>query len=600
MGQGGYLIIALLILIKSISSIAGYQEGRKELQWGVEFFQKKTMSWQAFNGYIKFAAINGVFFTCYTALMMTSLTWMVRSVHMGMMFGLLHSKIAEFIQRTPAGIILNRVSYDINTLDLDYSTSLNASVPFFISVFTDMYKFLVGIESYTAFIPVAVYIFLSVLMRNWYLYAMREITRLSAITKSPVIGIASSTIEGGVVIRTLKKQRYFSKKLEEKINENTKNGLMSLGIGSWFSVMMTVWDVLCLSTPLYALVIYYLYTNYDPEASENQKSKQVDLSNFILGAIGFASNFFITLSYTCDLELSLVSAERCNQFEKLESEVGYKTIEKDKAIFNNLDTRLEEAERVLELDFASRKQIFENGRIEIEEVDARYPTSKKDVLHDINLNIEAGQKVGIVGRTGAGKSSFTKLLWRALNPKSGRIYFDSIDIKTLDLKTLRHQLNIILQKPTIFEGTIASNLSPFRMTDAKVSQLTRRLQDLGFPENKLADGLEYKVEAGGSNLSQSEKQILSLVQALEKESKIVILDEATAYLDKSMEKKFQEQVFEKFAESTILVIAHRISNVLNCDRILVFDDGKIVEDGTVSELLALGEGGVFYQIWSKR
>ena len=506
--------------------------------------------------------------------------------------------MAEFIQRTPLGIIMNRLSYDINIIDNDYANAINASIPFFLVIVTDIWIFSIGIKDIISLLPAFTYILVAFWMRNKYMSAQREIRRLQAITKSPIIGLSSASIQGGPVIRSLAREEYFSQKLEQRINENTKNVVLGLGLTKWFQVIMSVWDFFILLIPLYSLVVFTLYNNYVPDPTEKQKDEQIDLSNFILSAISFAGTFYIALDYICSIELLLVSVERCKTFEDLDSEKGYKGLQFDKKVFSKLNTKIKKAELIIKTH--QTPEIFKSGDIVFKNVTAKYPAAKRPVLLSISTHIESGQRIGIVGRTGAGKSSFTKLIWRSMDPIIGSIKIDGIDIANLDLKNLREQLNIVLQKPTLFEGTIASNISAKPLTSSQLVEVRRDLIELGFPEAKLKEeGLGYAVEASGANLSQSEKQILSMVRALQKKSKIVILDEATAYVDVGMEKKFQKMVLSRFEGSTVLIIAHRVSNVMDCDRILVFDDGHIVEDGPVEELLS-DRFGVFYQIWMNR
>ena len=226
--------------------------------------------------------------------------------------------------------------------------------------------------------------------------------------------------------------------------------------------------------------------------------------------------------------------------------------------------------------------------------------SRKNAIDGLDLTIEAGQTVGIVGRTGAGKSSFTKLLWRALDPLTGSIEIDGADISTVDVKQLRTQLNIVLQKPSVFEGTLLSNLcNAQKLSKVEIQEMRAELIDLGFPKDKLEGrDLQYEVKEGGSNLSQSEKQILSLVKAFRNKSSVVILDEATAYVDPSLETVIQKRIKEAFKGKTVLTIAHKISNIMDSDRILVMDRGEIVQDGSPKGLVDQGEG-IFYELWKR-
>jgi ABC-type multidrug transport system fused ATPase/permease subunit len=277
-------------------------------------------------------------------------------------------------------------------------------------------------------------------------------------------------------------------------------------------------------------------------------------------------------------------------------EIGYKQFEEEKRNFNKALRNKKKALRNLKKEIRNRSYKVERGEIKFKGVYAKYPSSQKYALKDINLVIPAGQKVGVVGRTGAGKSSFIKLLWRGLKAKKGEITVDDVVIDAIGLKEYRTQLTVIAQTPSLFEGTIASNISQTPMKPKEIQKIKEKMLEIGFSRTKLEKkNLSFKVETEGANLSQSEKQIICLMQSIRKKKKIVILDEATAYVDKKIEKKFQKMMDERFEGSTVFLVAHRISNILDCDRILVFDSGRIVEDGSVEELLA-NKQGMFYSM----
>jgi ABC-type multidrug transport system fused ATPase/permease subunit len=393
-------------------------------------------------------------------------------------------------------------------------------------------------------------------------------------------------------------QNFFRKKTFEKIDENTKNALAIRGLIGWFETNYALFFGTFLLIPAYSLLVYQLYTGYD--------NGQVDLiliTFYFRRTMSFNWNFKAILNSLSDFEIVSIAAERCQNFESIKPESGYKTVESDKANFQNLKKNLKTALVSLKKTMDEEEKNvgkFKEGKIEFEKVSASYPTSTKPVIRGINLLIKPGQKIGIVGRTGAGKSSFIKLLWRSLTPSKGTIKIDGVDINTVDLKFFRSQISVILQKPNLFKGTIASNITTEKLSKEQLKNIREKLINLGFPLQKLMDDeLAYEVEASGVNLSQSEKQMICLIQALMKKSKIAILDEATAYVDVQMEKKFNELIWGHFEESTLFVIAHRVVNVMKCDRILVFEEGKIVQDGSPQELIQQ-VGGIFHQIWSQR
>ena len=512
-----------------------------------------------------------------------------------MFFSLVHASPSNFLQRTPNGVILNRFSLDVNILD-------NVIVGAYSTVVSTLMNFLVlfwalvsGISSYLALIPLILFTLLSVRLRQRYVRANREVERLKFISKYPVIGTSISSVMGGPVIRALGCQEYLRNKLYGLINKNTQNFIMGFAVDAWYYVQQEYLQDFIIFLPLYGLLIWMHYS------TENVDH---DVVYFVKTIQNFANSLFSLMSDATQAELRSVSIERLQRYEDLEPEIGYSNIEAEANLFKELNSsKLRKAKMYVKrsLEFKKQRDLFPEGRVRFNKVSARYPTSKKNVLSDLDLEILPGQTVGIVGRTGAGKSSFTKLIWRALDPLVGGVEIDGTDISTVDVKELRNNLNIVLQNPSLFEGTLLSNISNNQgMTKIEIAQVSQELVSLGFPQLKLeVPDLGYEVKEGGSNLSQSERQIICLIKSFRNKSKVVILDEATAYVDLATEKIIQKRVREEFQDRTVFIIAHKISNIMDADRILVFDQGRIVQDGSPNDLVGQGEG-IFYEIWKRR
>ena len=605
--SGGYFWLAFLCMFLFVVQTSSYQKGRYLLEWAEAYFDKKLPNTS--NLIISLIAWSILFIASYaifTFLIVLSFTWYSRSLHSKIMYRIMHSDLTKFIQRTSIGIILNRISYDVLVLDVSYPLNIYVMTTFLFSVFTDLYTIIVGVVSIFALIPCFLFLFIGVMVRGQYMAAQREMKRLELITKSPVVGLASSTIAGGPIIRSMGLKPFFTRELGVRIHENTKNLLLSLGLSNWFTVRIALFNFAIMSIPLYSILLFSLYQEYKPDDNTGGDRNYVDTANFILSVLSFTEGFVQALSNICIIETNLVSAERCKTYEEVDLEAGYsKKIENEQKILENLTKKSLKNASELIVGRNEEATIFTRGEIEIDQIYARYPTSTKDILKGVSVKIEAGQKVGIVGRTGAGKSSFTKLLWRILDYSLGTIKIDGCDIKSIGLKSLREEFNIILQKPSLFEGTIRSNIFASsgpdeQPDDLRIQQIKAELLDLGFPKDKAEFGrLDYAVEAGGDNLSQSEKQVISMVQALQKRSKVVILDEATAYVDSSVADRFQEKLLGRFRESTVLIIAHRLGSIIDCDRVLVFSDGVIAEDGVPRELVESGKG-LFWEMWNSQ
>merc|ERR1712223_2329044 len=232
------------------------------------------------------------------------------------------------------------------------------------------------------------------------------------------------------------------------------------------------------------------------------------------------------------------------------------------------------------------------GSVEFKNYGMRYREGLDLVVKAINANIKGGEKVGIVGRTGAGKSSLTVALFRLVEPAQGTICIDGLDIAEMGLHELRTKLTIIPQDPVLFSGTLRINLDPFYQHNDDELWKALELAHLKEYANSLESGLQHEVAEGGENLSVGQRQLICLARALLRKTKILILDEATAAVDLETDNLIQTTIRAEFDGCTIITIAHRLNTVLDYDRILVLKEGAIAELDTPRNLLKV-EGGIF-------
>jgi ATP-binding cassette subfamily C (CFTR/MRP) protein 1 len=235
-------------------------------------------------------------------------------------------------------------------------------------------------------------------------------------------------------------------------------------------------------------------------------------------------------------------------------------------------------------------QWMDQGKIELRDVWMRYRANLEPVLRGVSLSINAGEKIGVVGRTGAGKSSLINALFRLVEVEQGTISIDGVDISQLGLAQLRSQLAIIPQDPVLFSGTIRSNLDPF--DNYRDSELWKALGRVKLKEvvSKMEGQLEGKVRNNGSNLSVGQRQLVCMARALLKESKVLVMDEATASVDNETDGLIQHTLREEFGKRTIVIIAHRLHTIMQCDKVLVMHQGTVVEFDSPTRLLDI-EGG---------
>ncbi|HSQ17902.1 MAG TPA: ABC transporter ATP-binding protein, partial [Anaerolineales bacterium] len=236
------------------------------------------------------------------------------------------------------------------------------------------------------------------------------------------------------------------------------------------------------------------------------------------------------------------------------------------------------------------------GEVRFEGVGFNYSDDPTPVLQDIDLHVQPGETVALVGETGAGKSTLVKLISRFHDPVRGRILIDGYDLRQVTQQSLRRQMGIVLQDPFLFNGTVAENIHFGRLeaSDAEVEAAARAVGAHDFI-TRLRQGYETPVEEGGLLLSVGQRQLISFARALLADPRILILDEATSSVDTQTERVIQQALSLLLKGRTSFVIAHRLSTVVNADRIVVIQGGRITEQGTHLELLA--RGGVYYKLY---
>ena len=237
-----------------------------------------------------------------------------------------------------------------------------------------------------------------------------------------------------------------------------------------------------------------------------------------------------------------------------------------------------------------------SGKIEFVNYSVRYRPDTKIVLKNINILIQPGEKVGIVGRTGSGKSTLTLCLFRILEATTGQILIDDIDISLLGLSLLRSIITVIPQDPTLIEGSLRENLDPAgKFSDESMIECLKSIEMDYILEE---EGLNFMVKENGDNLSAGERQLICMARAMIRKSKIIVMDEATSSIDYNTEQLIQKVILTSLKDSTVLTIAHRIKTILEYDKILVFDQGHLVEQGSPKELIDK-KNGHFYQLYTQ-
>ena len=240
----------------------------------------------------------------------------------------------------------------------------------------------------------------------------------------------------------------------------------------------------------------------------------------------------------------------------------------------------------------------EYGSIQFKQYSMRYREGLELVLKSVDVNIKGGEKIGIVGRTGSGKSSLTVALFRLVEPASGSIIIDGIDISKIGLHELRTKLTIIPQDPVLFSGTLRVNLDPFQHHSDEEIWNALKLAHLHEFVNSLEAGLQNEIAEGGENLSIGQRQLICLARALLRKTKVLILDEATAAIDLETDDLIQATIRSEFKDCTILTIAHRLNTIMDYDKIMVLDNGSLIEFDSPKTLME-DQNSIFHSMASK-
>ncbi|XP_042609674.1 ATP-binding cassette sub-family C member 8-like isoform X1 [Cyprinus carpio] len=449
----------------------------------------------------------------------------------------------RLFETTPLASILNRFSSDTNTIDqhipatlecLSRSTLLCVSALGVISYVTPVFLIIV--------IPLAITCYF---IQKYFRVASKDLQQLEDSTQLPLLSHFSETVEGLTTIRAFRYEPRFRQRLLEFTDANNMASLFLTAANRWLEVRMEYIGACIVLIAAVASITNSLYNH---------------LSTGLVG-----------LGLTYALMVSNYLNWMVRNLADMEVQLG--AVKKIKAL---LKTEPENYEGLL-----SVSQVPEGwpqrGEIQIQNLSVRYDSTLKPVLKHVNAHISPGQKVGICGRTGSGKSSFSLAFFRMVDTFEGRIIIDDIDIAKLPLQTLRSRFSIILQDPFLFSGTIRFNLDPeMKATDSMLWEALEIAQ-LKPVVKTLPGGLDAIIAEGGENFSQGQRQLFCLARAFVRKSSILIMDEATASIDMATESILQKVVMTAFADRTVVTIAHRVHTILNADLVIVMKRGVILE-----------------------
>ncbi|KAF8322189.1 hypothetical protein DL93DRAFT_2051237 [Clavulina sp. PMI_390] len=495
------------------------------------------------------------------------------SIHKQAVRRIFHAPMSFFESVIPLGRIMNRFSKDIDTLDNTLGEALRMALFTFSQILGAIVLISIVIPYFL--VPILTILVVYFFAALFYRSSARELKRLDALLRSTLYSHFSESMSGLATIRAYGETARFEADNRRFMDNENRAYWLTCTNQRWLSIRL---DFLgSLLTFSVAILTVAARKSISPAQTG------------------------VVLSYMLNVQQSFgwmirQSAEVENDMNSVERVLHYA---------NNLE---QEAPHQIE-EKKPEPEWPRRGELVLKDVEMSYRPGLPPVLKKINMRIKEGEHVGIVGRTGAGKSSIMVALYRLVELNSGSITLDDVDISTIGLSDLRSKIAIIPQDPTLFSGTLRSNLDPFgiyddvRLWDAlKRSSLID--QSRGPPDgvaSELPSGattpvnrftLESPVEDGGNNLSVGQRSLVSLARALVKDSRVVLLDEATASVDYETDQKVQQTISKEFADHTILCIAHRIKTIIGYDRICVMDAGQIAELDT-PEALFLNPDSIF-------
>eukprot|EP00928_Gymnodinium_smaydae_P032347 TRINITY_DN23454_c0_g1_i1.p1 TRINITY_DN23454_c0_g1~~TRINITY_DN23454_c0_g1_i1.p1 ORF type:complete len:1288 (+),score=192.78 TRINITY_DN23454_c0_g1_i1:407-3865(+) len=555
-GSGLFVFIVLMALITAAECF------RVGHDWIIMLWVQNHEQGADFDGhkywYVRFAiCVGGVvvfgFIRAYA--FMVACAKISQHTHDRMLKAVLSASVPNYFDVTPLGRILNRFSKDLDSLDMQ--------LPLVMFDFLQAFMFIMGVivmASASSYGTLAVLLPLVVVFYciRWYFSCTsRELKRLEAITRSPLYSMFTEMVNGLAHLRAFGMLEKQASEFDNICERNFKVFFHLHALTGWLINRLDMVGVsMILSISLSVLWV--------PRTAETAAAIGFGLT----AATSLMGRLFHTVNLSIETENHMTSVERLQHFE---------TIPKERS------TTIEAVE--------PPEAWTQAGHVQFKGVCMRYRDELPLVLKNLSFEALPGERVGIVGRTGCGKSSTMLALLRLVGIESGQVLLDGVDIRSIPLQRLRGQaVALIPQDPYLFVGPVRQNLDPFgRHSDGELwealanAQLTEVVQTMG--------GLDAPIVEGGENLSAGQRQLFCIARVMLQRCRVVLMDEATANIDTATDALIQKSIAEAFRGSTVLTIAHRLDTVVDADKVVVLDAGAVVEYGAPAELFA--GGGVF-------
>ncbi|MBN3303878.1 MRP3 protein, partial [Amia calva] len=479
-----------------------------------------------------------------------------RHLHQDLLNNVLHSHMS-FFERTPSGNLLNRFSKEVDAIDCMIPDGLKMMLGYLFKLLEVCIIVLLA-TPFAAVIILPLTLFYS-FVQSFYVATSCQLRRLESVSRSPIYTHFNETVQGASVIRAFGEQSRFILQTNHRVDYNQTSYFPRFVATRWLAVNLEfLGNMLVLAAAILSVM-------GKGTLSPGIVGLAVSHSLQVTGILSW-----IVRSWT-DVENNIVAVERVKEYTETPKEATW-TME---------NSPLPPAWP-------------QTGTIQFQGYGLQYRKGLEWALKGITLQIKEQEKVGIVGRTGAGKSSLALGIFRILEAAKGEIYIDGVNIAEIGLHELRSRITIIPQDPVLFSGSLRMNLDPFDSYSDEEVWTALELAHLKTFVSGLPDKLDHECSEGGENLSLGQRQLVCLARALLRKTKILVLDEATAAVDLETDNLIQSTIRSQFEECTVLTIAHRLNTIMDYTRVIVMDKGQIVEMDTPANLIS--SRGHFYRM----
>lgn len=565
---GGVIIFTLIVLFYCVSTVVQILSTWWLSYWIEQETQGTSKSLAFFLGIYFLLGLGYAIMSFFRAAWYLSAALVAaKDLHEKMFDSVMRAPM-QFFDTTPIGRIISRFSRDVFGVDQLLPQSYSQFFSTVINLIGSYVLIAVIFPPFTGVaIPVAIFYYL---LQRFYNRTSLEMKRLDAVSKSPIYAHFSETLGGLSTIRAYNKGRQFNDENFNKIDMNLRAYYGFIATNRWFSLYLeVVGSVLIFATALFAVI-------QKGATSPSNVGVALTYALTVTSILGF------TVRSITEVEAQMNAVERMEYYAN--------------QLPQEAPAKLDEPPAKDDGSTVDPQTWPKTGKVEIKNLQMRYREHLELVLKGLNVTFEAGEKVGIVGRTGAGKSSLMIVLLRLVEPCGGSILIDGVDISTIGLDLLRTKVTIIPQEPVLFSGTIRFNLDPFEeYSDAEVWDALSKSELKAFVSN--FDGqLDGRVSEYGQNLSVGQRQMICLTRALLRKPKVLIMDEATSSVDFETDQLIQDTIRREFVGCTVLTIAHRLWTIADYDKVLAMDNGLAGEFGSPAELLQNEDGHLTFLV----